>query len=201
MFASIFKFGHALSQLGHCLKKKVQAGKKNDFQVSDEGVIFCGNRLCVPKIKELKKEILDEAHSSPYSVHLGSTKMYKDLRLHFWWPKMKYEVAKYVQKCLTYQQVKIEHQRPSGKFKPLFIPEWKWEHVTMDFVIGLPRTQKKFNAIWVIVDRITKSTHFLPIQNTFSMDQYAQLYIEEIIRLGSPVSIISDRDPKFNSTF
>ena len=72
----------------------------------------------------------------------------------------------------------------------------------MDFVVGLPKTQKKFNSIWVIVDRLTKSAHFLPVQHTYNMDQYAQLYIREILRLhGTPFSIVSDRDPKFTSTF
>ncbi|KAL5560002.1 hypothetical protein UlMin_036213 [Ulmus minor] len=97
---------------------------------------------------------------------------------------------------------KAEHQRPSGLLQPLMIPEWKWEHISMDFVMGLPKTLKGYNSIWVIVDRLTKSAHFLPVKNTYKMEQYAKLYVQEIVRLhGIPLSIVSDRDPKFTSTF
>ncbi|XP_073061751.1 uncharacterized protein [Primulina eburnea] len=99
-------------------------------------------------------------------------------------------------------KVKIEHQRPAGLLQSLPIPQWKWEHITMDFVVGLPRTQKGYNSIWVIVDRLTKSSHFLPVKTTYSMNQYADAYVQEIFRLhGIPVSIVSDRDPRFTSEF
>ena len=180
----------------------IEVGKRPDFSITDDGIIRYKGRLCVPFDKAMKGDILEEAHTTPYSVHPGSTKMYKDLQQHYWGPKMKREVAKFVAECLTCQQVKIEHQRPSGLLKPLLIPEWKWEHITMDFVHGLPRTQKGYNSIWVIVDRLTKSAHFLQVKSTYNMDQYAQQYIKEIVRLhGVPVSIVSDRDPKFTSTF
>ncbi|XP_073137631.1 uncharacterized protein [Henckelia pumila] len=98
--------------------------------------------------------------------------------------------------------VKVEHQRPAGLLKPLHIPTWKWEDVTMDFVIGLPITQRRMNSIWIIVDRLTKSAHFLPVRNNFSMNQYAELYIREVVRLhGVPARIVSDRDPRFTSNF
>ncbi|XP_073138485.1 uncharacterized protein [Henckelia pumila] len=98
--------------------------------------------------------------------------------------------------------VKVEHQRPAGLLKPLHIPTWKWEDVTMDFVIGLPITERRMNSIWIIVDRLTKSAHFLPVRNNFSMNQYAELYIREVVRLhGVPARIVSDRDPKFTSNF
>ena len=128
--------------------------------------------------------------------------MYKDLQLLYWWPGMKKDIRRFVSECLTCQLVKAEHQRPAGLLKPLPIPEWKWENVTMDFVTGLPRSARGSNAIWVIVDRLTKSAHFLPIKTTFTMVQYAELYIREIVRLhGIPVSIVSDRDPRFTSSF
>ncbi|XP_073152869.1 uncharacterized protein [Henckelia pumila] len=98
--------------------------------------------------------------------------------------------------------VKVEHQRPAGLLKPLHIPTWKWKDVTMDFVIGLPITQQRMNSIWIIVDRLTKSAHFLPVRNNFSMNQYAELYIREVVRLhGVPERIVSDRDPRFTSNF
>ncbi|KAL0421149.1 UNVERIFIED_CONTAM: Retrovirus-related Pol polyprotein from transposon, partial [Sesamum latifolium] len=111
------------------------------------------------------------------------TKMYRDLRPYYWWPTMKKDVAEFVAKCLTCQQVKAEHQAPAGKLHPLSIPEWKWEKITMDFVIGLPRTFRKHDAVWVIVDRLTKSAHFLPIYQNDSLDKLAELYISEIVRL------------------
>ena len=96
---------------------------------------------------------------------------------------------------LVCQQVKAEHQKPHGTFQPLPILEWKWEHITIDFVVGLPRTRIDYDAIWVIVDWLTKSTHFLAIRNNFSLDRLAKLYINEIIMLhGIPVSIVLDQD-------
>ena len=115
---------------------------------------------------------------------------------------MKKEIALWVNRCLTCQKVKAEHQRPSGLLQPLEIPEWKWERITMDFVVGLPLTKGKYDAIWVIVDRLTKSAHFIPINERYSLEKLANLYIKEIVsRHGVPVSIVSDRDPRFTSRF
>ncbi|KAL2246298.1 UNVERIFIED_CONTAM: Transposon Ty3-I Gag-Pol polyprotein [Sesamum indicum] len=117
-------------------------------------------------------------------------------------PTMKKNVTEFVAKCLTCQQVKAEHQAPAGKLHPLTITEWKWEKITMDFVIGLPRMFRRHDAIWVIVDRLTKSAHFLPIRQNDSLDKLAELYVSEIVRLhGIPTSIVSDRDPRFTSHF
>ncbi|KAI5435711.1 hypothetical protein KIW84_022223 [Lathyrus oleraceus] len=97
---------------------------------------------------------------------------------------------------------KIEHQKPSGLMQPLAIPEWKWDSISMDFVSGLPRTIKNFEAIWVIVDRLTKSAHFILIRMDYPLERLAELYIEEIVSLhGIPSSIVSDRDPRFTSKF
>ena len=128
--------------------------------------------------------------------------MYKDLRQNYWWLGMKRDIAQFVAQCLVCQQVKTEHQRPTGTLQPLSIPEWKWEHITMDFVTGLPRTLGGNNTIWVIVDRLTKSTHFLPMKFNFSMDCLTSLYVREIVRMhGVPVFILFDRDPRFTSKF
>ena len=105
-------------------------------------------------------------------------------------------------KCLTCQQVKAEHQVPSGLLNPLPIPQWKWDNITMDFVSGFPLTQRKHDAVWVIVDRLTKSTHFLSIRLDYSMDRLADLYVNEIVILhGIPISIESNHDPQFTSRF
>ena len=118
-------------------------------------------RLCVPTT-EVQEDLLHEAHRSMFSIHPGSIKMYKDLKRHYWWPGMKKSVAELVARCLVCQQVKADHAKTPGLLQPLSIPEWKWEHITMDFVTGLPRTPSGYDAIWVIVDRLTKSAHFIP---------------------------------------
>nr|GEX26120.1 putative nucleotidyltransferase, ribonuclease H [Tanacetum cinerariifolium] len=153
-------------------------------------------------VQNMKKAVLSEAHSSPFFIHPGSTKMYRDLNQNFWWNGMKQDVARFVAKCLTCQQVKIEHQRESGLLQPLDIPTWKWDQISMDFVTGLPRTFKKNDAIWVVVDRLTKSAHFLPIQQGYSVSKLAEIFQQEIVRLhGTPTSIVSDQDLRFTSRF
>ena len=184
------------------LKEEIEKGKKAKFQIRDDDMIVKGQRMCVPEYGELKRDIMEEAHSSANAMHPSSTKMYKTLKEHYWWNGMKKEIASFVSRCLTCQQVKAEHQKPAGKIHLLPIPVWKWEKITMDFVTGLPRTQRQHDAIWVIVDRLTKSAHFLPINVEDSMEKLTQLYVDEIVRLhGVPVSIMSDRDPRFTSRF
>lgn len=109
---------------------------------------------------------------------------------------MKRVIAKYVSKCLVCQQIKAKYQRPAGLLKPLKILKWKWKHITMDFVVWLPRSRRSNDTIWVIVDRLTKSAHFLSIVNTASMDALANLDKEHIVRYhGVLMSVVSDRDP------
>nr|GFB20769.1 putative reverse transcriptase domain-containing protein [Tanacetum cinerariifolium] len=129
---------------------------------------------------ELKEALLIEAHNSLFSVHSGSTKMYHDLKQHFWWSGIKRDVATFVSRCLICQQVKIEHQRASGLLLPLDIPVWKWDEISMDFVTGLPRTQRRHDAIWVVVDCLTKSAHFLPIRKDYSVSKLAETFQQEI---------------------
>ncbi|GKB90583.1 retrotransposon protein, putative, ty3-gypsy subclass [Tanacetum coccineum] len=134
-------------------------------------------------LQNLKVVVLSEAHSCPFSIHPGSTKMYRDLKQNFWRNGMKQDVARFLAKCLTCQQVKIKHQRASGLLQPLDIPTWKWDQISMDFVTGLPRTFKKNDAVWVVVDRLTKSAHFLPIQQGYSVSKLAEIFQQEIVRL------------------
>jgi hypothetical protein len=144
--------------------------------------------------------ILREAHESKFSIHPGSTKMYRDLKHHYWWPNMKRKIAEYVSKYNIYQQVKVEHQRPARPLQLLQISKWKWEMITMNFVSGFPKERKGNDAIWIIVDRLTKSVLFLPIKMTDSINKIAKVYINEVVRLHEIlVSIVSDRDPRFTS--
>nr|GEW05291.1 transposon Ty3-I Gag-Pol polyprotein [Tanacetum cinerariifolium] len=132
---------------------------------------------------------------SPFSVHPGSTKMYHDLKQYFWWSGMKRDVATFVSKCLICQQVKIEHQQASGLLQQLDIPQldipvWKWDEISMDFVTRLPQTQRRHDAIWVVVDRLTKSAHFLPIRKDYPVSRLAEIFQQEIVRLhGTPSAI------------
>nr|GEU85404.1 putative reverse transcriptase domain, ribonuclease H-like domain, aspartic peptidase domain protein [Tanacetum cinerariifolium] len=145
---------------------------------------------------------LPESHKSKYSVHPGSDKMYQDMKLLYWWPNIKADIAIYVSKCLTCLKVKVEHQKPSGLLVQPKIPQWKWDNITMDFVTKLPKTQSGNDTIWVVVDRLTKSEHLLPMKETDPMDKLARLYLKEVVtRHGIPVSIICDHDPTFTSNF
>ncbi|KAL0551449.1 hypothetical protein IC582_010537 [Cucumis melo] len=179
-----------------------EAGQAAEFSLSSDGGLLFERRLCVPSDSAVKTELLSEAHSSPFSMHPGSTKMYQDLKRVYWWRNMKREVAEFVSRCLVCQQVKAPRQKPAGLLQPLSIPEWKWENVSMDFITGLPRTLRGFTVIWVVVDRLTKSAHFVPGKSTYTASKWAQLYMSEIVRLhGVPVSIVSDRDARFTSKF
>jgi len=154
-------------------------------------VLWFWNRLCVPSNPELKKEMLKESHDSAIATHLGSKKMYQDLKPHYWWMGMKKDIRDYVACCLTHQKVKTEHQHLRGLLQPLPIPVWKSDHITMDFIVGMLRTNKHHDAIWVIVDRLTKLAHFLAVKVTFTVEQLADLYIKEIVRLHEiPLSIV-----------
>ena len=115
---------------------------------------------------------------------------------------MKRHVGDFLRRCLTCQQVKVEHQRPTGLLQPLEVEEWKWEHVTMDFVTHLQRTSRRHDAVGVIVDRLPKLAHFQAVRMTFTLEEFCRLYIREIVRLhGVPVSIVSDRDSRFTTHF
>nr|GEV70236.1 putative reverse transcriptase domain-containing protein [Tanacetum cinerariifolium] len=176
--------------------------EQTEFCLDEDDVLWQGTRLCDPNDATLREALLTEAHSSPFSVHPSSKKRYHDLKQHFWWSGMKRDVATFVSRCLICQQVKIEHQRASGLLQPLDIPVWKWEKISMDFITGLPRTQRRHDAIWVVVDRLTKSAHFFAIRKDYSVSKLAKTFQQEIVRLhGTPSAIVSDRDPRFASCF
>ncbi|CAN6704774.1 unnamed protein product [Malus baccata var. baccata] len=158
--------------------------------------------MYVPNNEELKKEILDEAHCSAYAMHPGGTKMYHTIRPFYYWPGMKREIADYVSRCIICQQVKAERKKPFGRMQPFPVPQWKWENITMDFVYKLPCTRNGFDGIWVIVDRLTKSAHFIPVREKYPLNKLAKLFIIKIVKYhGVPVNVISDRDPRFTSKF
>jgi hypothetical protein len=172
-----------------------------DLRTDEEGVLWFRNRLCVPK-GEAWEVLLDEAHNLAYSIHPGTTKMYLDLKTRYWWRGMKKEIAQYVARGDTCQWTKAEHQKPAGLLQPLPVPKWKWEEIGMDFVTGLPRTQKGNDSVWVIIDRHTKVAHFIPVKITFDEATLARIYLKEIVRLhGIPQKIVLDRGTQFTSKF
>ncbi|KAJ9546708.1 hypothetical protein OSB04_019251 [Centaurea solstitialis] len=175
------------ASLGENQNKERVRGQLSLMVRDSRGLLTRHDRVWVPLAGGARQTLLEEAHKSTFSIHPGATKMYRDLRADYWWPGMKREVARYVESCLTCLKVKAEHQKPHGKLQPLEIPVWKWENITMDLITKLPRTPRKFDAIRVIVDRLTKSTHFLAIRESYTH--------------GVPVSIISDRDTRFTSRF
>ncbi|GJT17476.1 putative reverse transcriptase domain-containing protein [Tanacetum coccineum] len=171
------------AQVKACKEENIGAegflGKGEPFEVRSDGTKCLKGRVWLPLFGGLRDLIMLESHKSKYSIHPGSDKMYHDLRKLYWWPNMKADIA-------TYSE----------------IPVWKWERITMDFITKLPRTPSGYDSIWVIVDRLTKSAHFIPINEKFKMERLTRLYLKEIVcRHGVPVSIILDRDPRFALRF
>jgi hypothetical protein len=115
---------------------------------------------------------------------------------------MKREAACYVSKCDTYGKVKADYMKPGGPLQPLSIPEWKWDDISMDFIVGLPLMTHKFNSIWVIVDRLSKFGHFITGHTNYNVQMYADIYIAHVLCLhGVPKMIISDRGLQFVTHF
>ncbi|GKE67569.1 putative reverse transcriptase domain-containing protein [Tanacetum coccineum] len=166
------------------------------------GTLCFNGRSWLTCYGDLRTVIMHESHKLKYSIHLGSDMMYQDIKKLYWWPNMKANITTYVSKCLTCAKVKIEHQRPSGLLVQPDIPQWKWENITMDFVTKPPKSSQGYDIIWVIVDRLTKSTIFVPIREIDSMEKLTRMYLKEVVtRHGIPLSIICDRDPRFVSNF
>ncbi|GJU01374.1 putative reverse transcriptase domain-containing protein [Tanacetum coccineum] len=176
--------------------------RKEKLEPRADETLCLNNRSWLPCYCDLRTLIMHESYKSKYSVHLGSDKMSQDMKLLYWWPNKKADIATYVRKCLTCLKVKAEHQKPSGLLVQPDIPQWKWDDITMDFVTKLLRTSNGYDTIWLIIDRLTKSTHFLPMRENDSIDKLARLYLKEVVtRHGIPVSIICDCDPRFTLNF
>jgi hypothetical protein len=156
-------------------------GRGPDFTEDEQGMIWFKNMICVPEIDSLRETILKEAHDSAYSIHPGSTKMYQDLKQKYWWYGLKRDVASHVAVCDVCQRVKAEHQRPARLLHPLKVPEWKWEEISMDFIVGLPHTSVGYDSIWVIVDRLIKVAHFFPMRTNYTGAKLAELYMALIV--------------------
>ncbi|GKA19833.1 putative reverse transcriptase domain-containing protein [Tanacetum coccineum] len=152
------------------IKAENLQGMDKAFEVRPDGTRCIKNQSLLPLFGNLRDLIMHEYHKSKYSIHPGSDKMYQDLKKLYWWPNMKAIIAKYVGKCLTCSRVKTECQKPSGLRIQPEISTWKWERITMDFITKLPKTSSRHDTIWFIIDRVTKSAHFISTRATDSME-------------------------------
>lgn len=175
---------------------------QQEYTLNAAGILCYKKKVYVPNQSSIKEKILDEYHRSPYAGHPGYQKLITSLQKEYHWLGMKRDAVEYLVRCLECQQVKAEHQHPAGLLQPLPIPEWKWETITMDFITGLPKSKKNNDSIMVVVDKLSKSAHFIPVQSTYRAAQIANVFMQNIFKLhGLPKTIISDRDVKFTSVF
>jgi len=167
-----------------------------------EGLLYHKDQLYVPDSRTLRTKLLQAYHDSPLGGHFAVEKTLEKLRRDFFWPEMERELKEYVRSCDQCQRTKPSNQQPAGLLHPLPIPSRNWESVSMDFLTGLPKTQRGKDAIFVVVDRLSKMCHLCPTTKDASAPDIARLFFSDIFRLhGMPTSIVSDRDAKFTSNF
>ena len=173
-----------------------------DYCLTTDVLARFRDRIYVPNSSELKKVILREFHAKPYSGHTGYHNTLTAVKKFYYFLNLKKDVATFVARCFNYQCVKEDCKHPGGLLQPIVIPEWKWEVISMEFITGLSRTVRQHDSIMVVVDRLTKVVHFIPLKSTFSACDVTQVFIRDVVRLlGVPKNIVSDRDAKFTSKF
>ena len=186
--------------LAQNIVKQVKEGKTRKFFLRD-GFLFFGNRLCVPKSSELRRLLLKECHNSPWAGHPGQRRSLALLEREFFWEKMREDMEEYVHTCIICQQDKSDTQRQGGLLQPLPIPERPWMSVSMDFITQLPQVHG-YNGIMVVVDRFSKYVVFVPTKIPCGAERIAELFFKNMVRYwGMPLSIVSDRDPRFTGRF
>jgi transposase InsO family protein len=176
--------------------------KYEGYNLETDGLLRYRGRMYIPENGDIRSIILKEAHRALYCTHPGVKKMYTEMKKLFFWVGMKRDVVHFVTRCLECQQVKADHHHPIGLLQPHDVPMSKWEVISMDFVVGFPLTSHRHNAILVIVDKLTKSAHFIPVRDTYDVTDVARVFISEVIHLhGIPKKIILDTDSRFTSRF
>ena len=170
--------------------------------VQEGGFWYKGDQLAVPAGKELRKECIALVHTPPYCGHLGGNRTFQAARQLFWWVGMKGDALAFVKDCGLCQRNKHPNHKPFGFLQPLRVPDFRWESVSMDFIVQLPMTKNGKDAILVFVDRLSKMVHFAATNTTVTAEDTAKLFRHEVFRLhGMPREIISDRDTRFTSAF
>ena len=158
--------------------------------------------VVIPHFADLRHKLLHEFHNTPCAGHLGVNRTTKLIEKDYWWPTLRADVLSHVRSCGSCQRNKGATQRPYGVLQPLPVPDYQWQHISMDFVVHLPKTRSGFTAILVVVDRLSKMVHFLPTFDTATAEDTAALFRDRVFCLhGMPQSIVSDRDVKFTSSF
>jgi hypothetical protein len=176
--------------------------KYEGYQLLNDDLLTYKGRLYMPKCDDLKRFILDELHKIPYIGHIGYHKMITTTKKLLYWLRKKKYIVDYLAKCLECQQVKMVHRHPAGLLQLLPILEWRWETISMDFMTKIPKSTKKNDGIMVVVDKLSKATHFIPVESACKAIDIANIFMKEIFRLhGISKEIISDRDTKFTSNF
>eukprot|EP00253_Pinus_taeda_P009116 PITA_09116 len=189
-------------QIKHQLQQPSNEKNQQGYELDDRGMLYYQKILYVPNQNSIKNLILDEFHISHYAGHPCYQKMITTIGKDYFWPWMKKNVAEYLAQCLECQQIKAEHQHLDGLLQPLPIPEWKCETISIDFITELPKAKKNNDSIMVVVDKLSKATHFIYVQSTYRAAQIAHIFMQNVFRLhGLPKTIISDRDVKFTSAF
>lgn len=179
---------------------KVQANDcPLNYHIFGGKLLFKG-KTCIPQV--MRQQIMKEAHETPLAAHPGYHKMLASLRKNFFWPKMKKDVLDFAKRCLVCQKAKAERVKLPGLLQPHDIPKMKWQCISMDFITKLPKVIGGYDAIFVVVDKLTKVAHLIPIRETYTASDVAKIFVKEVVRLhGIPSKIISDRDSKFTSRF
>ena len=170
--------------------------------LSPEGFWLRDGLICVPDVDTLRTDIIREHHAPPLAGHVGTTKTSRALLRTFWWPKLRLDVGDFITKCHQCQVNKPTNQKSAGLLHPLPIPEANWDSISTDLITKLPKTNSGYDAILVWVCRLSKMVHICPTTTEVSAKGWAECFTREVVRLhGLPKSIVSDRDPRFTSTF
>jgi hypothetical protein len=148
------------------------------YQLMNNGLLTYKGRLYIPKCDDLKRFIMDELHKRPYTGHPGYQKMITTTRKLFYWTGMKNDIVDYLAKCIECQQVKAEHRHPAGLLQRLPILEWKWETISMDFITGLPKSIKHNDVVMVVVDKLSKVAHFIPVKSTLKAIDISSIFMK-----------------------
>lgn len=179
----------------HCILNN----KMDGYHIVD-GYLFKGNQLCIPRTS-LREYIIQDLHSGGLATHIGRDKTIANVSTRFYWPKMKYDIMDFIAKCGVCQRAK-GHVQNIGLYTPLPVPNTIWEDFSMDFIIGLPMTQRIIDSVYVVVDRFSKMAHFLPCKKASDASYVAHIFFREVVRLHCiPKSITSDQDVRFINHF